>query len=120
MKGKAVESQRSLRASASISQPRTTTLDFSVPRVCCIERRIRLGSALQLYGRTRGVWNRVVHSTVESTKPPGNKGMGMKSQETKVQPLSVTLSAEQEKLLSRIASRLLNLRAGTPVTYTRK
>jgi hypothetical protein len=46
--------------------------------------------------------------------------MGMKSQETKVQPLSVTLSAEQEKLLSRIASRLLNLRAGTPVTKTRK
>ncbi len=66
------------------------------------------------------MWNHVVQLTVEFTKPPGKKGMGMKSQETKVQPLSVTLSAEQEKLLSRIASRLLNLRAGTPVTYTRK
>jgi hypothetical protein len=32
----------------------------------------------------------------------------------------VTLVPEQKKLLSRMASRLLNLRAGTPITYTRK
>jgi hypothetical protein len=32
----------------------------------------------------------------------------------------VSLSPEKEKLLSRIASRLLNLRAGTPVSHTRK
>ena len=71
-------------------------------------------------GRDRAVWNRVVHVTFEATKPPGRRSVGMKSQEPEVQPLSVPLSPEQEKLLSRIASRLLNLRAGTPVTYTRK
>jgi hypothetical protein len=80
----------------------------------------RVRECSTISGRTRGAWSRVVQLTVESTKPAGKKGMGMKSQETKVQPLSVPLSPEQEKLLSRIASRLLNLRAGTPVTYTRK
>src|SRR5258708_20777091 len=71
-------------------------------------------------GRTRDVWNREVYLTVEVTKPPGRRSLGMKSRETEVQPLSVTLSPDQEKLLSRIASRLLNLRAGSPLTYMRK
>jgi hypothetical protein len=47
MKAKAVERQRGHRASVSIAHARITTLDFSVRGMSCIERRIRLGSALQ-------------------------------------------------------------------------
>lgn len=66
------------------------------------------------------VWNCLVDLTFEDTKRPAGRDKSVKSPEIDVQVLSVALTPDQKKLLSRIASRLLNLRAGTPVTYTRK
>ena len=62
---------------------------------------------------------RAVRLTIETTGPCG-KTAREKSPNIKVPRLPPTLTAEKKKLLSRVTSRLLNLQAGTPVTYTRK
>jgi hypothetical protein len=62
----------------------------------------------------------MVQVTLQAAEWPGLRGIAIKSREIEAQGLSVAPNAEQKNLLSRFANRLLNLRAGTPVTYTRK